>query len=176
MFGAFAIGAIIPSDSKLARDMTDRLEDVLVVLLLPTFFALTGLRTRIGLVSGQEAWMLCALTILVASLGKFGGSFVAARFTGLSWRDASALGVLMNTRGLAELIVLNIGLQLRVVNPRVFAMLVVMSLVTTLATTPILYLIRRNELAAVRSEQGGSHFPWLRREIHKQVDLRGRSA
>ncbi len=175
MFGAFAIGAIIPSDSKLARDMTERLEDVLVVLLLPTFFALTGLRTRIGLVSGQEAWMLCGLTIVVASVGKFGGSFVAARFTGLSWRDASALGVLMNTRGLAELIVLNIGLQLRVINPRVFAMLVVMSLVTTLATTPILYLIRRGELETARSERGVSHFAWLRREIHKQVELRGRS-
>jgi len=175
MFGAFAIGAIVPSDSKLAREMTDRLEDVLVVLLLPTFFALTGLRTRIGLVSGQEAWILCGLTILVASVGKFGGSFIAARFTGLSWRDASALGVLMNTRGLAELIVLNIGLQLRVINPRVFAMLVVMSLVTTLATTPILYLIRRDELAAVRSERGVSHFAWLRREIYKHVELRGRS-
>jgi Kef-type K+ transport system membrane component KefB len=136
MFGAFALGAVIPSDSKLAHEMTDRLEDVLLVLLLPAFFALTGLRTRIGLVSGLEAWMLCGLTIVVASVGKFGGSFVAARLTGLGWRDASALGVLMNTRGLAELIVLNIGLQLRVINPRVFAMLVVMSLVTTLATTP----------------------------------------
>lgn len=176
MFGAFAIGTIIPSDSKLARDMTDRLEDVLVVLLLPTFFALTGLRTRIGLVSGQEAWLLCGLTVLVASVGKFGGSFVAARLTGFSWRDASTLGVLMNTRGLAELIVLNIGLQLRVINPKVFAMLVVMSLVTTLATTPILSLIRRDELAAVRSERGISHFAWLRRGIHKQVELRGRSA
>lgn len=176
MFGAFAIGAIIPPDSKLARDMTDRLEDVLVVLLLPTFFALTGLRTRIGLVSGQEAWLLCGLIVLVASVGKFGGSFVAARFSGLSWRDASALGVLMNTRGLAELIVLNIGLQLRVLNPRVFAMLVVMSLVTTLATTPILYLVRRDELVAARPEGGVSRFAWLRREIHKQVELRGRSA
>lgn len=176
MFGAFAIGAMIPSDSKLARDMTDRLEDVLVVLLLPTFFAFTGLRTRIGLVSGEEAWLLCGLTVLVASVGKFGGSFLAARVTGFSWRDASTLGVLMNTRGLAELIVLNIGLQLRVINPRVFAMLVVMSLVTTLATTPILYLIRRDELLAARSERGRSHLSWFRREIHKQVELRGRSA
>jgi Kef-type K+ transport system membrane component KefB len=82
----------------------------------------------------------------------------------------------MNTRGLAELIVLNIGLQLPVINPRVFAMLVVMSLVTTRATTPILYLIRRDELVAARSGQAGSRFPWLRREIHKQMDLRGRSA
>jgi Kef-type K+ transport system membrane component KefB len=174
MFGAFALGAIIPSDSKLAREMTDRLEDVLVVLLLPTFFALTGLRTRIGLVSGLEAWLLCLLTIAVASIGKFGGSFVAARLTGLGWRDASALGVLMNTRGLAELIVLNIGLQLRVINPRVFAMLVVMSLATTLATTPILHLIRRDEVAAARSEHSLSWPTWLRQELHKYVELRGR--
>lgn len=162
MFGAFALGAIIPSDSKLAHDMTDRLEDVLVVLLLPTFFALTGLRTRIGLVSGTEAWMLCGLTITVASIGKFGGSFVAARLTGLGWRDASALGVLMNTRGMAELIVLNIGLQLRVINPRVFAMLVIMPLVTTLATSPLLYLIRRDEIAAAKPESEISRSGLLR--------------
>ncbi len=175
MFGAFAIGAIIPSDSKLAKEMTNRLEDVLVVLLLPTFFALTGLRTRIGLVSGQEAWILCGLTIVVASVGKFGGSFIAARFTGMNSRDASALGVLMNTRGLAELIVLNIGLQLRVINPRVFAMLVVMSLATTLATSPILYLIRRDELKAVRAGNGTSQFAWLQRGLFRHVELRGRT-
>lgn len=167
MFGAFALGAIVPADSKLAHDMRDRLEDVLVVLLLPTFFALTGLRTRIGLVSGTEAWMLCGLVIVVASVGKFGGSFVAARLTGLNWRDASALGVLMNTRGLAELIVLNIGLQLRVINPRMFAILVVMSLVTTLATTPVLYLIRRKEIAAARAEGSGEKKP-----LHPHVELR----
>jgi Kef-type K+ transport system membrane component KefB len=170
MFGAFALGAIIPSDSKLAHEMTDRLEDVLVVLLLPTFFALTGLRTRIGLVSGTEAWMLCGLVIAVASIGKFGGTFVASRLTGLGWRDASALGVLMNTRGMAELIVLNIGLQLRVINPRVFAMLVVMSLVTTLATTPLLHLIRRDEVAAAKSGRDIS-----RLGLHRQVELRRRS-
>ncbi len=175
MFGAFALGAIIPSDSRLAREMTDRLEDVLVVLLLPTFFAFTGLRTRIGLVSGTQAWMLCALTIAVASVGKFGGSFVAARLTGLGWRDASVLGVLMNTRGLAELIVLNIGLQLRVINPRMFAILVIMSLVTTLATTPIVSLIRRGEVAGAQSEPGSSRLAWLWRELHKHVELRRRS-
>ncbi len=164
MFGAFALGAIIPSDSKLAHDMTDRLEDVLVVLLLPTFFALTGLRTRIGLVSGAQAWSLCALTIAVASVGKFGGSFVAARLTGLSWRESSALGVLMNTRGLAELIVLNIGLQLKVINPRMFAILVIMSLVTTLATSPILYLIMGKELVAARAENGPAP-PALNRHV-----------
>jgi len=175
MFGAFALGAVIPSDSKLAHDMTERLEDVLVVLLLPTFFALTGLRTRIGLVSGLHAWLLCGLTIAVASVGKFGGSFVAARLTGLGWRDASSLGVLMNTRGLAELIVLNIGLQLRVINPRVFAMLVVMSLATTLATTPILRLIRGDEVGAARSERSILRLAWLRTELYKHVELHRRS-
>ncbi|HTY55816.1 MAG TPA: cation:proton antiporter [Candidatus Binataceae bacterium] len=175
MFGAFALGAVIPSDSRLAHQMTERLEDVLVVLLLPIFFAFTGLRTRIGLVSGLHAWMLCALVIAVASIGKFGGSFVAARLTGLGWRDASALGILMNTRGLAELIVLNIGLQLRVINPTVFAMLVVMSLVTTLTTTPILHLVMNGEVAAARSERGMSRMAWLRRELLRHVDLRRRS-
>lgn len=175
MFGAFALGAVIPSESRLAHDMTDRLEDVLVVLLLPIFFAFTGLRTRIGLVNGLHAWLLCGLTIAVASVGKFGGSFVAARLTGFRWRDASALGVLLNTRGLAELIVLNIGLQLGVINPRVFAMLVVMSLVTTLATTPILRVIRGDEVAAGQSERGISRLAWLRLELHKHVDLHRRS-
>jgi Kef-type K+ transport system membrane component KefB len=141
VFGAFALGAMFPHDSGLARDLTDRLEDLLVVLLLPAFFAYTGLRTQIGLVSGTEQWVLCVLIILVSSVGKFGGSAVAARLTGLGWRDASALGVLMNTRGLVELIVLNIGLDLGVISPTVFAMLVLMALVTTFATTPVLDLI-----------------------------------
>jgi hypothetical protein len=160
VFGAFALGAVIPHDSDLARELTDRLEDLLIVLLLPAFFAYTGLRTFIGLVNGAEQWILCGLIILVASAGKFGGSAIAARLTGLNWRDASALGVLMNTRGLVELIVLNIGLDLGVISPTLFAMLVLMALTTTLATTPILDLIshdltenRREEKAAPSSAQ-----------------------
>jgi len=152
VFGAFALGAMIPHDSGLARDLTDRLEDLLVVLLLPAFFAFTGLRTQIGLVSGSEQWILCALVIVVASVGKFGGSAIAARLTGLGWRDASALGVLMNTRGLVELIVLNIGLDFGIISPTVFAMLVLMALVTTIATTPVLDLIS-SELAVDRGAQ-----------------------
>ncbi len=148
LFGAFALGAVIPHDSGMARDLTDRLEDLVVVLLLPAFFAFTGLRTQIGLVSGTEQWAICGLIIAVASLGKFGGSAIAARLTGLNWRDASALGVLMNTRGLMELIVLNIGLEMGVISPRLFAMLVIMALVTTFMTTPILHLITRREEAA----------------------------
>src|SRR5215469_4554694 len=145
IFGAFVLGAMIPHDSQMARELTDQLEDLTVVLLLPAFFAFTGLRTQIGLVSGLQEWMLCGLIILVASAGKFGGSLIAARITGLGWREGSALGVLMNTRGLMELIVLNIGLELRVISPTLFAMLVIMALVTTFATTPILQLITRRQ-------------------------------
>jgi Kef-type K+ transport system membrane component KefB len=145
VFGAFALGALIPHDSGMARELSDRLEDFVIVLLLPAFFAYTGLRTQIGLVSGWDQWMICALIVIVASAGKFGGSAIAARITGLNWRDSSALGVLMNTRGLMELIVLNIGLEMKVISPTLFAMLVIMALVTTFATTPILHLITRNQ-------------------------------
>jgi Kef-type K+ transport system membrane component KefB len=145
LFGAFLLGAVVPHDSALARDLIDKLEDVIVVLLLPAFFAFTGMRTEIGLVSGLEQWMLCGVIIFVASLGKFGGSAIAARLTGLDWREAASLGILMNTRGLMELIVLNVGLDLGVLSPTLFAMLVIMALVTTLATTPILQLLARAE-------------------------------
>jgi Kef-type K+ transport system membrane component KefB len=141
IFGAFVLGVIIPSKSSVARELTSKLEDFVIVFLLPAFFAFTGLRTQIGLVSGARDWMFCLLIIAVASLGKFGGSSIAARLNGLNWREASAIGVLMNTRGLMELIVLNIGLELRVISPTLFAMLVLMALVTTLATTPILHFI-----------------------------------
>src|SRR5271169_2878342 len=146
VFGAFALGAVVPHDSGMARELTDRLEDIVIVLLLPAFFAYTGLRTQIGLVSGGEQWIMCALIVAVASAGKFGGSLVAARLTGLNWRDSSALGVLMNTRGLMELIVLNIGLEMNVISPTLFAMLVIMALVTTFSTTPILHLITRGQV------------------------------
>ena len=149
VFGAFALGAVIPHDSGLARELTDRLEDLVVVLLLPAFFAFTGMRTQIGLVSGTEQWLICGLIVVIASVGKFGGSFVASRLTGLSWRDSAALGVLMNTRGLMELIVLNIGLDLGVLSPTLFAMLVIMA-VTTFMTTPILHLITRNRPEEMR--------------------------
>jgi Kef-type K+ transport system membrane component KefB/nucleotide-binding universal stress UspA family protein len=143
VFGAFALGAVIPHDSGLGRELTDRLEDLVVVLFLPAFFAFTGMRTQIGLVSGAEQWIMCGLIVVVASVGKFGGSFIAARLTGLGWRDSAALGVLMNTRGLMELIVLNIGLELRVLSPELFAMLVIMAVTTTFMTTPFLHLITR---------------------------------
>ena len=145
VLGAFLLGAIIPHESSLARSFTRQLEQVVTVLLLPAFFAFTGMRTRIDLVSGGEGWLLCALITLVATVGKFGGTCVAARLTRVGWRDAAALGALMNTRGLMELIVLNIGLDLHVISPALFAMMVLMAIVTTMMTGPALhYLLRPN--------------------------------
>lgn len=138
VFGAFLAGAVIPHDSAIARALTQRLEDLVTVLLLPAFFAFTGMRTQIGLVSGYEQWLVCGLIILVATVGKFGGTLAAARLTGMGWRDSTALGLLMNTRGLMELIVLNIGLDMGVISPTLFAMMVVMALVTTMAAAPCL--------------------------------------
>ncbi|HEX2878236.1 MAG TPA: cation:proton antiporter, partial [Polyangiaceae bacterium] len=112
---------------------------------LPVFFAFTGMRTEIGLLSSPSHWLMCGLIICVACLGKFGGSAIAARFSGLSWRDSTSLGVLMNTRGLMELIVLNVGLDLRVLSPTLFAMMVIMALVTTFATAPLLSLLNRGQ-------------------------------
>jgi Kef-type K+ transport system membrane component KefB len=137
LFGAFFFGAIIRHDSNVARVLRARLHDFVVVLLLPVFFVFTGLRTQIGLIQGAQ-WLVCAAIILVACAGKFGGSTAAARLTGMSWRDAASLGILMNTRGLMELIVLNVGLDLGVISRQLFAMLVIMAVVTTFATTPIL--------------------------------------
>lgn len=150
LFGAFLIGAVIPHDSLLAKEMSRRLEDVVLVLLLPAFFAFTGMRTQIGLVSGLGNWLICGAIIVIACLGKFGGSAVAARWSGLGWRDSMSLGVLMNTRGLMELIVLNIGLDLRVISPTLFAMMVIMALVTTLATSPVLHLLTKGGALAER--------------------------
>ena len=141
VFGAFLFGAVIPHDSDLARTLKAKLEDLVTILLLPAFFAFTGMRTQIGLVSGSAEWLMCGLIILVATAGKFGGSFAAARLTGMESRQAASLGILLNTRGLMELIVLNIGLDLRVISPKLFTMMVLMALVTTFATTPMLQLI-----------------------------------
>jgi Kef-type K+ transport system membrane component KefB len=138
VFGAFAVGVVVPAGSKLARALKDKMEAITMVLFIPTFFAYTGLRTQLSLVSGVDQWALCGLIIVVASVAKFGGTFVASRFSGLSHREAVTLGILMNTRGLVELIVLNLGLEIGVIEPTLFAMLVVMAVVTTMTTTPVL--------------------------------------
>lgn len=138
IFGAFLIGAAMPRGGGLVTLVTEKMEDLVTVLLLPLFFAYSGLRTQIGLVSGTEAWLACLAIVAVATLGKFGGTLLAARWVGIGGRDAAALGVLMNTRGLMELVVLNVGLDLGVIDQRLFAMMVVMALVTTWVTSPIL--------------------------------------
>ena len=140
LFGAFLFGAVIPPDSRLAHALTNRLESLVLVLLLPAFFAFAGMRTEIGLVPGWDGWIACALIIVVATLGKVGGTLAAARIVGMSWRTGTALGVLMNTRGLMQLVVLNVGLDLGVITPTLFTMMVVMAIVLTMATTP---LVRR---------------------------------
>jgi Kef-type K+ transport system membrane component KefB len=138
IFGAFLLGAVIPAGSTVAQTLARQLESVVTVLLLPSFFAFTGMRTRIDLLSGFDQWLICGLIIVVATLGKFGGTVAAARLTGLDWRNTMALGTLMNTRGLMELIVLNIGLDLGVISPVLFAMMVIMALTTTMITAPVL--------------------------------------
>jgi Kef-type K+ transport system membrane component KefB len=141
IFGAFLLGALIPHDSIIAQTFTRKLEDLVTVLLLPAFFAFNGMRTEIGLVSGVTQWLLLGVIIAVATAGMFGGTYVAARMTGIGRREAASLGVLMNCRGLMELVVLNIGLDLGVISPTLFAMLVLMALVSTMATAPILQLL-----------------------------------
>jgi Kef-type K+ transport system membrane component KefB len=137
LFGAFLAGVALPRGVKLSPKLLRGITFVATVLLLPTFFAYSGLRTRVGLVQSAADWGLVALIIGLATVGKGLGSSLAARACGMRWREASAIGVLMNTRGLVELIVLNIGLDLGVISPMLFTMLVLMALVTTLATTPL---------------------------------------
>ena len=150
IFGAFLLGAIIPHDSGIAVALQGKLEDVFRVLLLPAFFALTGMRTKIGLLDGADQWLLCGAIVLVATVGKLGGTMLAARYCGLGWRTSAELGALMNTRGLMEIIVLDLGLQLGVITPPLFAMMVVMAIATTLMTGPLLTGIQRLSRAATR--------------------------
>jgi Kef-type K+ transport system membrane component KefB len=138
LFGGFLLGAVMPREGGLTTTLVARMEDLVVVVLLPLFFAFSGLRTAIGSLSDPRDWAVCGLVVLVALLGKFGGSTAAARISGMNWRESGAIGVLMNTRGLMELIVLNIGLDLGVLSPEMFTIMVIMALVTTVMTTPLL--------------------------------------
>lgn len=139
VFGAFLLGTIIPHDDAAARAFVAKLEEPLTVLFLPAFFAFAGMKTQVGLVSGPEQWLTCGLIIAVATAGKFGGAYLAARCCRMSRRDATVIGVLMNTRGLMELVVLDIGLELHVISPTLFSMMVLMAVATTAATAPVLH-------------------------------------
>jgi Kef-type K+ transport system membrane component KefB len=138
IFGAFIFGAIIPAASPIAGRLGIHRSPVVTILFLPAFFALTGLRTEIGLVASWQDWGMCLLVIALATAGKFGGTFAAARLVKLPARFAAQLGILMNTRGLMELVVLNVGLDLGVISPALFTMMVIMALVTTAMTAPLL--------------------------------------
>lgn len=141
LFGAFLAGIAMPRDRALAEAVWTRLHDVTILLFVPLFFALTGLKTSIVLLGGLEMWAYFALILTVAVAGKLGGAAFAARIAGVPWREAISLGVLVNTRGLVELVVLNIGLEVGVISPRLFAMMVLMAITTTLMATPLLDLI-----------------------------------
>ena len=143
LFGAFLAGTIMPENTKFRNIFIQKIEDVALVLLLPLFFVFTGLRTQIGLLNEIYLWKVTGLIILVAIIGKFVGSAIAAKVIGQNWRDSLTIGALMNTRGLMELVVLNIGYDLGILSPEVFSMMVIMALVTTFMTGPALDLIER---------------------------------
>ena len=145
LFGAFVAGAIMPRGAAFRSMLRDRIETFSSVLLLPIFFAYTGLRTQIGLLDEVSHWAMCLAIIVVATAGKLGGTVVAARWTGLPWRESLALGALMNTRGLMELIALNVGYNLGILTPEIFTMMVLMALVTTAMTGPLLTIILRSD-------------------------------
>jgi Kef-type K+ transport system membrane component KefB len=137
LFGAFLMGAMMPRNTELVRAVRGRIEPLTATALLPLFFAISGLRTTIGLVQGS-LWIYAAAIFLVAVAGKLGGATLAARVAGDSWRDAATIGVLMNTRGMMELVILNIGMDIGVISPAIFTMMALMALASTLITCPLL--------------------------------------
>ena len=146
LFGAFLAGAIMPASHEFRQQLRERFESLSSVFLLPIFFAYTGLRTEIGLLNDVATWAVCAGIVLVAIAGKLLGSMLAARWSGSTWHDAFVLGALMNTRGLMELVALNVGYDLGILSPRMFTMLVLMALVTTAMTGPLIDLASRRDV------------------------------
>jgi Kef-type K+ transport system membrane component KefB len=140
LFGAFLAGVVMPRNKAFHEYLTLRIENFSSIFLLPLFFAFSGLRTEVGLLEDASSWFICLGIIAVAIVGKLVGSMVPARFTGMSWNEAFSLGALMNTRGLIELIALNIGYDLGILPPRIFTMMVLMALVTTFMAGPLLRL------------------------------------
>jgi Kef-type K+ transport system membrane component KefB len=145
LLGAFVAGLAMPKTAAFVASITGRLEELLGVVLLPLFFAVTGIRTNLGSIEGGAMWVLCAVMVLVATIGKAGGTIVGARTSGLSWRAAASLGALMNTRGLMELVIINLGLEIGIITRPIFAMMVLMAILTTALTAPALALLRCDE-------------------------------
>jgi Kef-type K+ transport system membrane component KefB len=143
LFGAFLAGAIMPREAALNESFQEQIRGLTSIVFLPLFFAVTGLRTNIGSLGTPALWLCCGLVLLVAIAGKFGGAAASAAAVGFRWREAAAIGLLMNTRGLMEMVVVNVGLEIGVVSPSLYTMIVIMALVTTAMTTPLLTLIAR---------------------------------
>ena len=150
LLGAFVAGLAMPKSEAFVASITTRLEELLGVVLLPLFFAVTGIRMNLGSIDGSAMWLLCALIFLVATIGKAGGTALGARAAGLPWRDAVSLGALMNTRGLMELVILNLGLENGIITRPIFTMMVLMAIATTALTTPLLACVRTDFRGAVR--------------------------
>jgi Kef-type K+ transport system membrane component KefB len=156
LFGAFTAGLIMPKFAGLAAQLREKIESLTLALLLPIFFALTGLRTRVDLILGKEMWLCTFAIIAIATLGKFTGASVTSYILGMKWRDSAGLGVLMNTRGLVELVVLTVGLDLGILSPVLFTMMVAMALVTTFMATPVLVAMRIAPAHRRISQLGGA--------------------
>ena len=155
LFGAFLAGVVMPKERGFVREVLDKLETVTLVLLLPLYFAFTGLRTSVTLIAGTDMWLICLVIVVTAVAGKLGGTLFAARLVGRSWRQAAGLGILMNTRGLMELVILNVGLDIGVLSPSLFSMMVLMALVTTFMTSPLLEWVYPSRLVLADAEQVG---------------------
>jgi Kef-type K+ transport system membrane component KefB len=144
LFGAFLAGVVMPASDQLRIPLKEKLEPLVTATLLPLFFAFTGLRMQSNLLNDWQSWAICALIVIVAIAGKLGASTLMARWCGMNWRDSFSLGALMNTRGLVELIVLNIGYDLGILSARSFAMFILMTLITTFMTGPLLTLVKKH--------------------------------
>jgi len=155
LFGAFMAGVVMPKNQRLLTDLVDRIESLSLALLLPLFFALTGLRTRIDLLTSESALGYGLAILAIAVAGKLAGATIAAKIIGVNWKDSLGLGVLMNTRGLVELVILNAALDLGVSSPELFTMMVVMALITTFMTSPILSAMKIGQLRRVQTTHAG---------------------
>jgi Kef-type K+ transport system membrane component KefB len=165
VFGAFLMGIILPRKA-LFVELVRNVDRVNGVLFLPLYFVYSGLRTQIGLISSPWLWLICLLVLVVACAGKLSGGTFSMRFMGESWRDALSLGALMNTRGLVELIVLNIGLDLGILSPTLFAMLVIMALVTTMMASPFLALLGYKQAISQEAKDEKQHRDHLQEQIY----------
>ena len=157
LIGAFLLGVVMPKNEWFVSQLKGKLEDFVLVLLVPLYFAVTGLRTDLGLMLNPGALFYFGLILMFAVIGKFGGAFCASKMNRMSWREAGTVGVLMNTRGMIELVALNIGLDIGVLSPLLFSALVLMAIITTFMTTPIVeYLYPRSYYENLTDRSSGN--------------------